>query len=172
MKTVLAVSSMAALLALTGCSAPAEVPNKQAESPKGQTFNAVVNDDELTKMFRWWNEAYTKSDGFTAEAFGQYFTEDTIMRINGRVSARGLDELASNFRKIQASTDMVKINLPFLDSFSSPDGTKIYTFHTVDALANGKPSQEMVTGYAEIRGGKIAVINFLNKDGQPESADK
>lgn len=175
MKIVLRISSIATLLALTGCSAePGVVDNEVAASQTmkdagegAQTFNAVVKDDALTKMFEWWNEAYTQPDGFTEEAFAQHFTDDSVMLINGKISARGVKDLASHFREIQKKTDKVKINLPFIKSFSSPDGSKIYTHHTIDAAADGKPSFETVAGYAEIRHGKIALIDFLSIDGKP-----
>ncbi|MXP29281.1 hypothetical protein GRI58_10660 [Porphyrobacter algicida] len=177
-KSIYAVGAIVASLAMTGCQQSNDVQPKNSmtgeiassEEKVPQTFNSVVENDELTKMFRWWNEAYTKPDGFTAEAFGQYFTDDAVMRINGHESARGLEDLASHFREIQKKTDMVKINLPFIASFTSPDGSKIYTYHTLDASADGKPSHEMVMGYAELRGGKIALINFLNMDGEPQES--
>ncbi len=175
MKTILGISGMAALLALASCSAePGGAANEVGVNQAGlnatggaQSFNAVVKDDALTKMFEWWNDAYTKTDGFTAEAFSEHFTDDAVMRINGKVSARGVTDLASHFREIQKKTEKVKINLPFIASFSSPDGSKIYTYHTIDAAADGKPSFETVTGYAELRDGKIALIDFLSIDGKP-----
>ncbi|WP_010408752.1 nuclear transport factor 2 family protein [Citromicrobium sp. JLT1363] len=132
------------------------------------TFEEPVQDDVLTKMFQWWNEAYKDPDGFTTEAFAQYFTDDSIMRINGSVRVRGVENLAEHFRNIQANSDKVVINLPFLRSFSSPDGSKIFTYHTIDAEADGKPSKELVMGYAELRDGKISVIEFLSVDGEHE----
>lgn len=168
------VFAIAALLALGACSnaqngATGNNAQTAAAADNAQVFNHVADNDVLTNMFRWWNDAYTKADGFTAQSFGQYFTDDAVMQINGKVSAKGLDDLAAHFRQIQHKTQKVKINLPFRAAFTSPDGSKIYTYHTIDAQADGKPSQEMVSGYAEIRDGKIALINFLSVEGAPQS---
>lgn len=125
------------------------------------SFNQVVADDALTRMFTWWNKAYEDPQGFTAEAFARHFTDDAVMRINGSVRGTGPAELAAHFRRIQDKTDKVRIELPFLQAFSSPDGSKIFTYHHVSAASGGKLSQEMVMGYAELRDGKIARIEFL-----------
>jgi len=134
----------------------------EAATPPAQTFSKPGANDVLTRMFQWWNAAYRDPKGFTAEAFGRYFTADAVMRINGRASAKGLDDLASHFRMIQQRTQAVEIKLPFEEAFSSPDGSKIFTYHLIDAVDGGKPSHEMVMGYASIRDGKIALINFAS----------
>src|ERR1700676_428746 len=70
--------------------------------------------DPLVAMFVWWNAAYKQKDGFTAESFSRYFTPDAVMRINGKDRCSGLEDLAQHFRDIQARTEMVVIDLPFL----------------------------------------------------------
>jgi len=118
--------------------------------------------DPLVAMFLWWNAAYKQHDGFTAESFGRYFTPDAVMRINGKDRSVGLADLAQHFRKIQAETEMVVIDLPFIDEFSSPTGDRIFTHHFVRAREHGKDSRERVMGYASIRDGKISLINFVS----------
>ena len=83
--------------------------------------------DPLVKMFVWWNAAYKQKDGFTAESFSHYFTSDAVMRINGKDRCTGIEDLAKHFRDIQAATDMVVIDLPFIDEFTSPSGDRIFT---------------------------------------------
>lgn len=171
MRRTIALAALTLVGACSGARHEQPANQTQAAAPAGagaQAFNQVVDGDVLTRMFRWWNDAYTKPDGFTAQSFGQYFTSDAVMQINGKVSAKGLDDLAAHFRMIQRRTQKVKINLPFRAAFSSPDGSKIYTYHTIDAEENGKPAKEMVMGYAEIRDGKIALINFLDMEGAPQ----
>ncbi|MXO67058.1 hypothetical protein [Altericroceibacterium endophyticum] len=176
MRKFLTTSILAASIALAGCSGAADetatgdnvAAGAEAES-EALTFNTPVDNDVLTKMFQWWNTAYKNPEGFTPEAFGTYFTDDAVMRINGKKRVSGLDDLATHFRKIQADTDKVVINLPFIRSFSSPDGSKIFTYHSIDAAANGEDSNELVMGYAEIRDGKISVIDFLSVDGTHEA---
>lgn len=138
---------------------------KPADSPK--VFSSVRQDDVLTRMFVWWDAAFKDPHGFTPEAFSRYYTPDAVMRINGTDRAKGLNALAERFRMIQAKTSMVEIKVPFVESFSSPDGSRIFTNHLIDAIEDGKPSHEMVMGYATIRDGKIALINFLSVTGEP-----
>jgi limonene-1,2-epoxide hydrolase len=116
---------------------------------------------------RWWNAAFKDPEGFTPEAFGRYFTEDAVMRINGTNRAQGLTDLAARFRMIQKAVDAVEIKVPFVEAFSSPDGSKIFTYHLEEAVEKGKPSHSMVMGYVEVRDGKIALVNFMSVEGQP-----
>jgi len=118
--------------------------------------------DPLVAMFVWWNAAYKDPRGFTAEAFGRYFTPDAVMRINGSDRSKGLADLAQHFRDIQAKTQMVVIDLPFIDEFTSARGDQIFTHHFVRARENGKDSRERVMGYATIRDGKISLLNFVS----------
>jgi ketosteroid isomerase-like protein len=118
--------------------------------------------DPLVAMFSWWNAAYRQKDGFTAESFGRYFTPDAVMRINGSDRSKGLSDLAQHFSAIQASTEMVAIDLPFIDEFTSADGKQIFTHHFVRAREHGKDSRERVMGYATLRDGKISLLNFVS----------
>ncbi len=152
---VMAVS--VALLSLAAVSGEA----KRADSP-----------DPLVKMFVWWNAAYKQKDGFTTESFSQYFTPDAVMRINGKDRCHGVEDLAKHFRDIQAATEMVVIDLPFIDEFSSPSGDRIFTHHFVRAREHGKDSRERVMGYASIKDGKISLINFVSvPDPSPEGGE-
>jgi len=126
--------------------------------------------DPLVAMFLWWNAAYRDPNGFTAEAFGRYFTPDAVMRINGADRSKGLADLAQHFRAIQAKTQMVVIDLPFIDEFTSARGDQIFTHHFVRARENGKDSRERVMGYATIRNGKIALLNFVSIPDDPAPA--
>jgi len=118
--------------------------------------------DPLVAMFIWWNAAYRQKDGFTAQSFSRYFTADAVMRINGKDRCKGLEDLAAHFRDIQAQTEMVVIDLPFIDEFASPGGDRIFTHHFVRAREHGKDSRERVMGYVSIREGKISLINFVS----------
>jgi SnoaL-like domain len=129
--------------------------------------------DPLVAMFVWWNAAYKQKDGFTAESFSRYFTPDAVMRINGKDRCTGLAELARHFRDIQARTEMVVIELPFIDEFSSPNGERIFTHHFVRAREHGNDSRERVMGYASIKDGKISLINFVSvPDPPPGGSEK
>jgi hypothetical protein len=80
-------------------------------------------------------------------------------------------DLAAHFRDIQARTEMVAIDLPFLDEFTSPSGDRIFTHHFVRARENGKDSRERVMGFAAIRDGKISLINFVSVPDEPAPGD-
>lgn len=127
-----------------------------------QAADATGKPDPLVAMFLWWNAAYKQKSGFTAESFGHYFTPDAVMRINGKDRCLGLDDLAQHFRDIQAHTEMVVIDLPFIDEFTSANGEQIFTHHFVRAREHGEDSRERVMGYATIKGGKISLLNFVS----------
>lgn len=155
MKRILAALALLSMTAAPSIAAPAS------------TFSKPSTGDVLSRMFIWWNAAFKDPNGFTAQAFGRYFTDDAVMRINGTDRAKGLTDMAARFRKIQSSVDAVEIKVPFVEAFSSPDGSKIFTYHLEESSHAGKPSRGMVMGYAEVRDGKIALVNFLSMDGQP-----
>jgi len=150
--TVIAFAMAAALVPLSDGAARADTP------------------DPLVAMFVWWNDAYKQKDGFTAKSFSGYFTADAVMRINGKDRCKGLEDLAQHFRDIQSRTEMVVIDLPFLDEFTSPNGDRIFTHHFVRARENGKDSRERVMGYASIKDGKISLINFVSVPDPPPVA--
>ncbi|HWM67626.1 MAG TPA: hypothetical protein VNO35_13655 [Steroidobacteraceae bacterium] len=130
---------------------------------------AAARHDILVDMFVWWNAAYKQKDGFTEAAFSKYFTNDAILRVNGSDRSKGLKDLAAHFRDIQGRTEMVEIELPFIDEFTSAGGDRIFTHHFVKAREKGQDSRERVMGYAAIRDGKISLINFVSV---PDAAAK
>jgi ketosteroid isomerase-like protein len=127
--------------------------------------------DPLVRMFVWWNAAYKQKDGFTAESFSRYFTPDAVMRINGKDRCTGVQDLAKHFRDIQARTEMVAIDLPFIDEFTSPSGDRIFTHHFVRAREHGKDSRERVMGFVAIKNGKISLINFVSVPDSPDDSE-
>lgn len=135
----------------------------------GLNAATAARHDVLIDMFVWWNAAYKQKDGFTEAAFAKYFTPDAILRVNGSDRSKGLKDLAAHFRDIQKRTEMVEIELPFIDEFTSPNGDRIFTHHIVKAREQGTDSAERVMGYATIRDGKIALINFVSA---PDAAAK
>lgn len=156
------VSWTAVTLTLAAMLTPVSMGVARADTP-----------DPLVAMFVWWNSAYKQKDGFTAQSFSRYFTADAVMRINGKDRCHGVDDLAQHFRDIQAKTEMVVIDLPFIDEFTSPAGDRIFTHHFVRAREHGQDSRERVMGYASIRDGKISLINFVSvPDPLPDAGEK
>jgi hypothetical protein len=123
---------------------------------------AAAHQDVLTEMFVWWNSAYKQPDGFTEQAFARYFTADAVLRVNGVDRCKGLAQWTAHFREIQANTERVEIQLPFIDEFESPSGERIFTHHLIKAREHGKESWERVMAYAVVRDGRIALINEVS----------
>lgn len=122
-----------------------------------------MTDDPLTRMFAWWNQAYREPEGFAEAALATFFAPDAEMWINGERRACGLDGLSERFRTVQAGTEEVMVELPFLDSFASADGRRIYTRHRVRFTVAGKAGGELVGGWAALDdAGRIARIDFLS----------
>ena len=165
MKNILLSAALVTMATAASPVAAHAAPQKAAAA----TAPAVQADDALTRMFVWWNAAYKDKNGFTKVAFEQYFTPDAVMRINGRDSAVGSQDLADHFQQIQARTEAVEIELPFLETFQSPDHKRIFTYHVVTAREKGENSSELVMGYADVRDGRIALINFVSA---PPAASK
>jgi len=123
---------------------------------------AAAHHDVLIDMFDWWNSAYKQPDGFTEQAFARYFTADAVLRVNGVDRCKGLAQWTAHFREIQAKTEIVVIQLPFIDEFESPSGDRIFTHHLIKAREHGKESWERVMAYAVVRDGRIALINEVS----------
>ncbi len=133
-------------------------------APSSAFAGQQASENVLEDMFVWWNGAFKQPGAFTPEAFGQHFTKDAVMRINGRVTARGLDELAVRFQFIQGQREVVEMLVPFEEKFISEDGNKVFTHHFVRSRGEGDTEDTVVQvmGYAVIENGKIAVVDFLH----------
>lgn len=121
--------------------------------------------DPLTRMFEWWNKAIATPGALTESAFQEYFTDDIVLILNGKVSSDGISELTKNFQHIQANSETVRIVLPFVESFSQ--GDRIFTHHFIYSVRNGEEHCLRAMGYAVIRNEKIARIHFLRVPYEP-----
>ncbi len=124
------------------------------------------NLDPVSRMFRWWNEAYKTPGAYTDRAFGDYFTNDASLIIDGRVSASGLAALAAHFQKIQSGGGEVEIILPFEETFRQ--GDKVYTRHVIRAVRDGTSMRMLAAGHAVIRNEKIASISLVRTLLEPD----
>lgn len=120
--------------------------------------------DPLSRMFAWWNAAYREKAGFSEQAFSRFFSPNVEMWINGDLRAAGLDGLSQRFHAVQAGSEAVAVELPFIDCFASADGTRIYTRHRVSFRSSGGvDGAELVSGWASIDDdGRISRIDFLS----------
>ena len=131
-----------------------------------QLGNPVFADESdasvLVRMFAWWNEAMKDPDGFTEEAFRDYYTEDAAIIINGNERVRGIKPMVEHFRRIQANTEYVEIVLPFEQEFESASGDRIFTYHLIRARADGVDRRSHLMGYAVLGDGKISLVDLLS----------
>lgn len=118
--------------------------------------------DKLSRFFVWWNETFKQPGGYTAEAFGQWFTPDATLYLEGREVIRGLDGWAKHFQRIQAGGGDVEIVVPFKRVFQS--GNRIYTYHVIRSRREGKVACSLAAGHAELRGGKISTIVLVRSE--------
>lgn len=131
----------------------------------GSNAFAAGKPDPLSKMFAWWDNAFAKPDGYTPDAFRKYFTEDAVLMIDGKVVARGVDEWAAHFQKIQAAGGSVEIVLPFRETFRA--GDKIFTYHMIRSVRDGVLSCQLAAGYAMVRDGKLALVSLVRAPVDP-----
>jgi hypothetical protein len=134
------------------------------------SLQASAATDELSTMFQWWNSAFKTQDGFNAEAFARYYTPDARLVIDGVEQARGIGAWVQHFRKIQASGAQVEIVLPFRQVFKQ--GDKIYTYHVIRSVRNGKAGCTLAAGHAFVVKGKISEVNLVRAVLPPEQAAK
>ena len=121
--------------------------------------------DVLSRFFVWWNQTFEQPGGYTAEAFGRWFTADATLYLEGKEVIRGLDGWASHFQKIQAGGGDVEIVVPFKRVFQS--GNRIYTYHVIRSRRDGQVACSLAAGHAELRGGKIATIVLVRSPLDP-----
>ncbi len=127
------------------------------------------SDNVLVQMFAWWNTVINTDEAFTEAGFARYFTKDAAIIINGKVSVQGTGAMVKHFNRIQANTDFVEIVLPFEEGFES--GNRIFTYHLIHARENGVDSTSHLMGYAVIEDGKIALVNFISYDENPDTRE-
>lgn len=121
--------------------------------------------DRLSRFFQWWNATYKVPGGYTAEAFGEWFTPDATLVLEGREVIRGLDGWARHFQRIQAGGGEVEIVVPFKRVFQK--GNRIYTYHVIRSRRDGQVSCSLAAGHAELRGRRISTIVLVRSTLDP-----
>ena len=124
------------------------------------------SDDVLSRFFVWWNQTFKQPGGYTAEAFGRWFTPDATLYLEGREVIRGLDGWAAHFQRIQAGGGDVEIVVPFKRVFRS--GSRIYTYHVIRSRRDGQVACSLAAGHAELRGGRISTIVLVRATLDPK----
>jgi hypothetical protein len=141
----------------SGCAVTGAAP-AAAATPPGEL-------DVLQRFFQWWNATYKVPGGYTAEAFGRWFTPDATLVLEGKEVIRGVDGWAKHFQRIQAGGGDVEIVVPFKTAFQS--GNYIYTYHVIRSRRDGNVACSLAAGHAELRDGKIATIVLVRSTLDP-----
>jgi hypothetical protein len=144
-----------ACLAALLCCAPL-APSFAANAPDG---------DVLSRFFVWWNTTFKVPGGYTAEAFGKWFTPDATLVLEGKEVIRGVDGWATHFQKIQAGGGDVEIVVPFKEVFQQ--GNRIYTYHVIRSRRDGKVACSLAAGHAVLKGDRIASIVLVRSNLDP-----
>lgn len=138
-------------------------PSSDPERHAGKEAPAI---DILSRMFIWWNGAYTVPGSYTEEAFSAFFTPDATLTLNGRRSITGVAQWAERFQDIQALGGEVEIVVPFKVVFAADD--KIYTYHVIRSRRTEGIGCMLAAGHATVRDGLIASIDLVRSELTPE----
>jgi hypothetical protein len=79
--------------------------------------DATPSGNVIVRMFNWWNQAFLDPEGFTPEAFGQHYTGNAELTVNGQLRGTGLDALARHYRRLQQEFESIQMELPVIDGF-------------------------------------------------------
>lgn len=115
--------------------------------------------DALSRMFLWWNGAMATPGALTREAFARHFTPDATLTINGERVIGDIDGWVTHFRRIQGSGAKVEIVVPFKTVFTAAD--RIYSYHVIRSMRDGKAACMLAAGDATLRDGLISSITLV-----------
>lgn len=147
-------------ISLVALGAAWALPAIAASAPAPVAVEApVAAQDALSRMFAWWNGAMATPGGLTREGFAAHFTPDATLTINGVQVIPDLDGWVTHFRRIQASGAKVEIVVPFKTVFEAPG--RIYTYHVIRSLREGKAACMLASGDATLRDGRISSITLV-----------
>lgn len=123
---------------------------------------AMPANDNLSKFFLWWNEAYKQPGAYTADNFRKHLTEDATLVLEGKTTINGVEQWATHFQKIQQGGGDVELVVPFKAVFSK--GNMIYNYHVIRSRREGVTNCALAAGHAVVKGGKIASIVLVRAD--------
>ncbi len=115
----------------------------------------------IEAMFSWWNEAMADPDGFTAAAFGQFYSDDARLIVNGQLRADSLEGLAAHYRRIQSLPATIRMALPVDDAFAIPDRAFVHC-RTLVKPDDGEPGEEEAMAFAVVRDGRMTLLRVVS----------
>ncbi len=114
----------------------------------------------IVRFFEWWNAAMEDESRLTATAFGQHFTSDGVLVVNGNCRAVGCNNLAAHYRRIQSTVDEVTMTLPVVAEASSDGLDFVHVYSNVVEKGERRTLEAMA--YARKEGGKIRELRVLS----------
>jgi hypothetical protein len=112
-------------------------------------------------MFNWWNQAFLDPEGFTPEAFGQHYTGNAELTVNGQLRGTGLDALARHYRRLQQEFESIQMELPVIDGFCC--GNRAFVQCVTRAVRAGQTVREEAMAIATVSAGKIARLEVIGR---------
>lgn len=120
-------------------------------------------ENPIVRMFTWWNAAYKSKDGFSPEAFADFYTPAGQLVVNGMLRATGPDELAKHYGAIQDAIENVEMVLPLAEGFHCGNRAFAHVYERVTD-AGAKVDREAMC-YAVLEGEKIALLRVVANRG-------
>lgn len=122
-----------------------------------------MDENPIVRMFTWWNAAYKSKDGFSPEAFADFYTPAGQLVVNGMLRATGPDELAKHYGAIQDAIENVEMVLPLAEGFHCGNRAFAHVYERVTE-AGAKVDREAMC-YAVLEGEKIALLRVVANRG-------
>lgn len=117
-------------------------------------------DNPILRFFAWWNGAMADPAALQPEAFGEFFTDDGQLIVNGNVRATGPAALAVHYRAIADRLDLVEMVLPVEAAFATDDHGFVHC--RTRAIAAGEESAEEAMAYCVIAGGRMSRLRVVS----------
>lgn len=122
----------------------------------------ATTSDIVSEMYSWWNKAIYSEAELTPEAFGKYYTNDIVLKLNGTVVDHDIDNMSNRFISISRRGGNVENIMPPIMTFQS--GNNIFTQHLIYVQRNGKETCLLASGYAKLKDGKIALVDLVRTE--------
>lgn len=140
---------------------PGDVMVSQSSLSTSGSSAGAASENAIVRMFEWWNSAFADPAGFTPEAFGQHYTDDGELVVNGQLRGTGLEALARHYRGLQAKFDSIRMELPVIDHFATAD--RAFVQCVTRATEGDETIREEAMAVATLVSGKIALLKVIGR---------
>lgn len=115
----------------------------------------------IIRMFEWWNRAMAGTEPLRTDSFGQFYTSDARLIVNGALRCQTLEEMAIHYAGIRVRCDQVHMVLPVTHAFHTTDNAFVHC-QTV-AVIEGEQTTEDAMAYAHLRNGLMASLEVIGR---------